>query len=337
MADTISTSTLLSTSQMLPGAKRRNTYAVLRSLVNAVTSNDVVSGIEAEAGAIVINFPAMPDTIELTRKAHYYNAVTSPITPDGFHVYQSTEPLSIPVSFTLSAFDDEYCRPDIGPIMLLSLAAKLHALALPIAASGATREQQMAPEPQQPPVATGGSEAAVRTGAATSGTAVNAIGVNNFITPNIDKFYFPPACALQIIFAQLGSSQGQTRFSNGIQPLGINCVGFINEVRVVFKGPWLQGSFGSDGARNMPSSATYSFTFVHQPGYTNNVLGQNFTRNLGGRTAPRLVSTTALDIYRRLYNTIDISNNVTYAGILSDDITGSSSTETVRAAMGPID
>lgn len=328
MADPVTTSSILSAAQMLPDARRRNTYAVLRSLTNATVERDVLGGIDSTSESIVINFPAMPDTIELSRRANYYNAVTSPVTPDGFHVYQSTDPLSIPVSFSLNAFDEEYCRPDIGPVMLLSIAAKLHALAMPIAASDATREQQLAEVRERPGVANGASESANRQAQGWQ------IGTGSFATPNINKFYFPPACALQIIFAQLGSSQGQTRFSNGIRPLGINCVGFISEVRVVFKGPWLQGSFGSDGARNMPSSATYSFTFVHQPGYTNNVLGQDFTR---GGTAPRLISTTALDIYRRLYNTIDISNNVSYAGLDAAEITGSSvaTAPQVQAAATP--
>jgi hypothetical protein len=315
---------IFNSSVNLPVAKRRQTYAVLRALSNTQVSEDVIGGIAAtETDNIIINFPMMPDTIELTRRAHYYNAVTSPVTPDGFHVYQSTDPLSIPISFSLNGFDEEFCLADAGPIMLLALAAKLHALALPIAASDATRWQALAAIPENS-VAGGQTDAQLR-----QQPQGLAIGLGQHAVPNSSHFYFPPACALQVIFARLGSGAGQTRFSHGIQPLGINCVGFVSDVRVVFKGPWLQGSFGSDGARNLPSSADYSFTFVHQPGYTNYVLGSDF----GAK--PTVISTTALDVYRRLYNTIDMSHSVTYAGLSAAEIQGTMETAVRPVAVTP--
>ncbi len=301
----------------LPNPRRRRTYAVLRSLVNvakvtdtgALDQRSILAGEDEAAGQIVINFPTMPETIELARRANYYNAVRSPITPDGFHVYESTEPLTIPVTFNLSAFDDDYCPAEFGPLILLSIAAKLHALALPIAASPGARTQNLAPVQAAAPVPNGSSEAELK------GIRV---GTGVYQAPSTGNFYFPPACALQIIMAQVGGGVGQPQASNdGVRSLGINCMGFVSDVRVVFKGPWLQGSFSNDGARNMPSSAEFSFTFVHQPGYTNNVLGSNFSGNKN--QSPALITTTARDIYNRLYNTIDISNSVTYAGLLAAD------------------
>ncbi len=51
----------------------------------------------------------------------------------------------------------------------------------------------------------------------------------------------------------------------------------------------------------MPSEAEYSFTFVHQPGHTN-VLG-----NLG--VGSSVITTSARDIYQRLYNTAGLGSN----------------------------
>lgn len=288
--------------------RRPQTFAVLKSLVNVANfeSTNFLAGETEAAGQVVINFPCMPDTLELARRANYYNAVQSPITPDGFHVYKSTDPLTIPVSFTLNAFDTDYCG-EAGPLVLLSIAAKLHALAMPIAPSKDTTA--LAPYNPASPPPNGATEASQRQDNSLQ------IGSGNFEVPAKSHFFFPPACALQIVLAQVGGGPGQTALSNdGIRSIGINCVGFITDVRVVFKAPWLQGSFSSDGVRNMPSAAEYHFTFTHQPGYTNNVQGGNFSG-----AAPTLITTTARDIYERLYNTIDIRNNVRYAGLLDAD------------------
>ncbi len=290
----------------LPNPHRRRTYAVLRSLVAMTRDSVGVAGATESRGQIVINFPTMPDSIELSRRVNYYNAVKSPITPDGFHVYESTDPLSIPITFTLNAYDDDFCTEQFGPLILLTMAAKLHALAMPIRSGDRNTRLASAPSVAASDVPNGASDAQVR-----SNTL--RIGTGDFTSsPALDHFFFPPACALQVIMGQVGGGTGLTDASNS-GSLGLNCVGFVSDVRVVFKGPWLQGSFSDDGARNLPTEAEFSFTFVHQPGYTNNVLGANFT-NDGG---PSLITTTALDIYQRLYNTIDISNNVSYAGLLS--------------------
>jgi len=93
----------------------------------------VQSGVaKSSSSMVVINFPSMPDAIDLVRTAEY--RVTSAYQfPDGVHVYKSTAPLKIPFSFTLHAFDREYCND--GPMTLMSVAAKLHSLTLPLNAN----------------------------------------------------------------------------------------------------------------------------------------------------------------------------------------------------------
>lgn len=292
----------------LPNPRRRSTYAVLRSLVNVADTSGFLGGQDEKAGQIAINFPCMPETLELARRANYTNAVATPITPDGFHVYKSTDPLSIPVMFTLNGYDSGYCGA-AGPLILLALAAKLHALAMPIAPS--KDKTVLAPYNPAPPPPNGQTEAAER-----QDNSIQ-VGSGNFETPSKTHFFFPPACILQIILAQIGGGPGQTSMSNdGVRSLGINCIGFVTDVRVVFKGPWLQGSYSSDGVRNMPSQADFHFTFVHQPGYTNNIEGGNFGADKNGT----LITTTARDIYNRLYNTVDINrDDITYASILAAD------------------
>lgn len=300
----------LSPSQ-LATPKRGSTYAVLKSLVNtdsaAPVTQNALPGQQESSGQVVINFPCMPDTIDLARKANYTNVLQTPVTPDGLHLYSHTDPLVIPISFTLQGFDRDYCQ-DAGPYMLLSIAAKLHALAMPIHRGGRL-DRAATSSAAQATVAGGRSAEGFFSGQATAGA------------PLASNFAYPPACSLNIILAQLGSSGGTTNQSNnGAQSLGINCVGFLTDVRAVLKGPWLQGTLGSDGVRNMPSSADYSFTFVHQPGHTN-VIGE-----FGFGTS--VLTTSAKDIYDRLYNTIGLSrlaNNtqIQYSGIDAFEVSSS--------------
>ena len=70
-----------------------------------------------------INFPCMPDSIELARSAEYM-VVPSQVMPDGLHQYKWTNPLVIPFSFKLHAFDEEFC-PN-GALSLLETVALLH-------------------------------------------------------------------------------------------------------------------------------------------------------------------------------------------------------------------
>lgn len=292
--------------------RRATTYAVLKTMVNMGLRDDVrgqLPGQDDASDQIVINFPCMPDTIDLSRRANYKNLLHTPVVPDGLHFYDYTEPLSIPLSFSLHGYDEDYCG-SYGPLMLLSIAAKLHALTLPIRPDD---ERPEAPTLVLTQVMPNGSTDqalldklhAKETADFEEKTTYFRNGVEQKIS-SYARFAFPPACSLNIMMAQLGDVPGSTNASNdGMHSLGINCIGFLTDVRVVFKGPWLQGSFSGDGLRNLPTEAEYSFTFIHQPGYTNNILGSS--------TFP--ITTTANTIYKRLYNTADLSNRVTYAGI----------------------
>ncbi len=296
--------------------QRLRTYAVLKSLVNSesgLPSAGELPGQSESAGQIVINFPCMPDVIDLARRANYKNLLPTAVVPDGYHYYDYTEPLSIPLSFSLSAYDEDYCG-DYGGVMLLSIAAKLHALMLPVVPNGTTLvKTSVAAPPVDQKVAGGGSESKDKNDSQANSAATSdpleSVSQQSFTRTGQTRFAFPPACSLNIMLAQLGGSSGLTNATNdGSRSMGIVCTGFITDVRVSLKGPWLQGSFKTDGLRNLPASAEFSFTFVHQPGYTNNVLG-------GGAA---IVTTSAMDIFQRLYNTADITGNggqLLYAGI----------------------
>lgn len=290
--------------------RRPQTYAVLKSLVNvdtaAPTDSGTLPGQTESSGQIVINFPCLPDTIDLMRRANYTNALPSPVTPDGLHLYNHTEPLAIPVSFSINGFDRDYCQ-DYGPVMLLSIAAKLHALTMPLHRGGLLSVTPLAETVTPQAGGEAVSEPQMRQ-AANNSFEANGVIFNNPTRFDASgrstgaAFAYPPPCSLNIMMAQLGGSQGSVKQSNdGVRSLGINCIGFITDVRVSLRGPWLQGSFGSDGIRNMPSSAEFSFTFVHQPGHSN-VIG-----SYGVGAA--ILTTTARDIYQRLYNTADLATD----------------------------
>lgn len=264
--------------------------------VYSLTPIDTQPGVEND-GQIVINFPAMPEAITLSRVANYVNAARTPATPDGFHYYEGTDPIKIPVKFSLHAFDREFCGPD-GPVALINTAARLHALAMPIVNGSQVRAQSGFNMTPAAPPADGSSDAAVAAKGA-SGAAQK----ESHITPNSDvRWYFPPACRLDIMFASYGGKR-----------LGILCDGFIDQVTVVLRGPWLQGT---DPSRllNLPSFADYEFTFVHQPGYT------NMTRD---GSLNRVYGSSSRSIYDRLYNTVGLVDDaVRVVDINGNSLTG---------------
>jgi hypothetical protein len=253
----------------------------------------------------------MPENFEMARQATYLSTRAMPM-PDGFHTYQYTEPLKIPLRFSLSARDDDYCGQD-GPYALLSLAARLHALVMPI--QNASAQNNASTASAAPPTYSSGEAQLTNYTIAvgTSGAQItNPAG-------NSANVFFPPACVLAIVMAT-GLSQGQ-------RPLGINCRGFVERVNVNFRGPWLQGAFaGSSTLRNLPSFADYEFTFVHQPGYTN-----NYQALSNGYVFP---TTTAADIFNRFYKEGANTNpNVSYAN-LSGAVVGNGGATLVPANDG---
>jgi hypothetical protein len=271
----------------VPG--RRIYSAQLRSLTatTQLTNPDQYS---EEAGVVKINFPSMPEEIDLSRVAEY-TVHSNQALPDGFHVYKQTAPLELQLSFELSAFDREYVLD--GPIGLLTIGAKLHSLTLPILQSvggGATVDLTVPSRPAGEPKKDG-SEAGLEGRAENSNQTGSA---SEFSTQA--PFYFPPACLLDLV---VGYSDGP----------GIRCVGYVSRVSVKLKGPWLTSS--TNAFKNLPSKARYEFTFVHAPSYSN-----SFSKGDFG-TSIQTVQAGAREIFTRFYNTLDMSSraNLSFAGL----------------------
>jgi len=235
----------------------------------------VLSGKSGRAGNsdVSIDFPAMPDAIELSRSANY-QVTPGPVTPDGLHLYNHTEPMQIPISFSLHAFDQDYCKD--GAMTLLSLAARLHALVLPINDGKGAVDVQANPRQAAVPASAGNpktNEAAVAAVAETPPSlSVNSAGYGS-VSP-------PPTCLLDLFYTQDGSP-------------GLRCVGYVKDVKVILKGPFLRGP---NASYNLPSSAEFSFTFVHRPGHSNN---QNYSGNGGTANEFNAYSSSVL---RNFYN-----------------------------------
>src|ERR671925_632338 len=95
-----------------------------------IGGNRVGGGVFQLSDLPAIEFPMLPTKgIELNRVADYEVQSGIPV-PDGIHMYKGTQPLQIPISFSLSIHDEEYCQD--GALSLLMVAARLHALVLPI-------------------------------------------------------------------------------------------------------------------------------------------------------------------------------------------------------------
>lgn len=249
------------------------------------------------SNAVSIDFPAMPDSIELARSAEY-RVLTNVVLPDGVHQYMRTNPLEIPFSFRLHAEDSEYCTN--GALSLLQLSSRLHSFILPIsrgssngsifahAASTVVLKDDTAPQntPAIPAseVSDAGAQEAQATGNANVQTAIT--GANTV--------YNPVACWLHLMFI------------NDDQP-GISCIGYVKEVSVKLNGPWRRSQ---SGGFNLPTSGDFSFTFVHRPGHGNS--------NFANATVPNSVSLQpqayANDVKSRLYNTRNLVLAANYEG-----------------------
>lgn len=242
------------------------------------------------SNAFSIDFPAMPEQIELARTANY-RVQTVPVMPDGVHQYLGTNPLEIPFSFKIHHGDTEYCRE--GPLTLLQIAARLHALVVPLGESqkgvsvknDGPLNDTGGPQPGTPPT---GRDAVVerKSGQASTPQGGNSTGVEYFAdsTNAVDP---PVTVRLELIMSRLDS-------------VGIICTGYVKDVRCVLFGPWLRGP---DSASNLPSAGEYSFTFVHRPGHG------NWFSNTAGASAAVSVQAQAYAqfIRERLYNTRDLS------------------------------
>jgi hypothetical protein len=246
---------------------------------------------EENADQIVINFPNLPEEISLARSAEW-RVSRSPMLPDGFHVYDHTAPLRIPLTFKLHAFEDYAIN---GPETILQIAANLHALVAPII-SGSTSVRATSSSAN----ANGTSASAEASKEASTGSGPTTF--DSVSSVDNQTYYFPPACVLNLMIG-----------SGGPNGLGIVCIGYVENVDVRLKGPWLSSSDAAVN-RNMPSAAEFSFTFVHAPAYTNSGDRLNSDRSF------LLAQVGAQQLRTKFYNTIEVAGalgQVGYHGLLS--------------------
>lgn len=265
----------------------------LPSTTTLAQINDVQQRTRGFNNVISVDFPAMPDTIELARSADYlvnYNIVM----PDGIHQYKGTKPLEIPVSFRLHAMDQQYCKK--GALTLLQLASRLHSFVLPI--STFNKGFQIAPQAAPTTTLEGGgrpADAQLQAGAAQE-QVYGVTGASNAKTGGI---FSPVTCWLHLMW------------TTNDQP-GISAVGYVREVKVQFNGPWLRGP---NSSFNLPTSADFSFVFIHRPGHNNN---QPTSTSQFPRTLSESGQAYADDIKDRLYNTRDLVYAANYQGFASN-------------------
>jgi hypothetical protein len=262
----------------LPNQPKAQLYSLI-SKVTAANGQDGRFVDQERDDQIIVNFPNLPDEIDLMRTSEW-RVTQSPLLPDGFHMYDHTSPLELPFTFKVHAFDDYAVN---GPETILQIAAKLHALQLPIINSrqsgkitrdSGTVEQSGTDSAKQQK----GESPNTQELGSTFAVADGQYGTN---------YYFPPACVLNLMIG-----------SGGPQALGICCIGYVKNVSTKLKGPWLN-SGRADVNRNLPSSGEFAFTFVHAPSYTNSL-------NFDGDNKLLTAQVGAYRMKNSFYNTIDI-------------------------------
>jgi hypothetical protein len=254
---------------------------------------------------LAIEFPCHPKTIELARSATYI-VQPSPFLPDGYHQYMATNPLEIPISFELHAFDRTYCKQ--GALTLLQIASRLHSFILPI--SDKQTLAQVNPQTSQSGVGTHAALNASPTGT----TLFPAQGQNDQGTIN-------PPVTVWLHLVWMGDGQP-----------GISCVGYLKDVKVIFNGPLLKGPGESF---NLPISAEFSFTFVHHPGHNNsfgNIGNPNSTVTIPPSTATGAFATTVRDL---LYNTRSLVKVANYQGLNDSSTNTTPDTSAPATPAGP--
>jgi hypothetical protein len=232
--------------------------------------------------AISVDFPAMPETIELARSADY--AVNwNMVLPDGVHQYRGTKPLEIPVSFKLH-FDDPYCRKLKGALTLLQLAARLQSFILPIS----TFQRGATVIPRVQPTSTDAGKGKPTDPQLSSDSGQQQIFEVSKVSSSKGGSIYPPITAwLHLVWT-----------ANDLP--GISCIGYVREVKTILCGPWMRGP---NQSFNMPTSAEFSFVFVHRPGHGNNF---NFTSSENPPTIAETPQAFADDVKSSLYNTRDL-------------------------------
>ena len=252
---------------------------------------------------ISIDFPAMPDTLELARSTDYI-VKANLVAPDGIHQYQSTKPLEIPFSFKLHALDSQYCKQ--GALTLIQVAARLHSFVLPIStypghtiiAPTAPKVTLVVDKGNGPPVPTGQDKEAAQE-YTSMGNQNNQVAIGGQGAASI---YSPVTCWLHLMW--VGENQP-----------GVSCIGYVKEVKATFCGPWLRGP---NSSFNLPSGCEYSFTFVHRPGHGNS---SPFTSSDTRVTTAETPQTFADDVRNSLYNTQNLVGAANYQGFAGGDYT----------------
>lgn len=277
--------------------RRPSSFPFSGRLIALPTSRSLAVGQSLDLiDQISIDFPAMPDSIELARSAEY-QVLSNVILPDGVHQYKGTRPMEIPFSFRLHSFDQEFCPH--GAYSLLQVAARLHSFILPIDTTG------------------GNVSITAKAGVSGSNTesqqeakAVTPDGGLGFVaTDNKNKIFNPVTLRLELIFT------GQTT-------PGIACTGYVREVNVKLNGPWMRGPGKS---ANLPSSGDFSFVFVHRPGH-----GNRFNINTTNLDLqPQAYAST---VKEKFYNTRSLVQVANYQGL--NDAAGGGITSLPEQATG---
>lgn len=257
--------------------------------------NKILDDVRGFQNIVSIDFPAMPDTIELARSADYY-VNSNIVMPDGIHQYKGTKPMEIPVSFRLHAMDQQYCKK--GALTLLQLAARLHSFILPI--STFTGAVQAVPKADDPNATSGKNDTAQVEHKSEQEQVYTISGANN---PKTGGIFAPVTCWLHLMW------------TTNDQP-GISCVGYVREVKVQFNGPWLRGP---NNSFNLPTSADFSFVFIHRPGHNNSVATQ--VSSQFPETIANSGQAFADNVKNRLYNTRDLVYAANYQGFASGNDT----------------
>lgn len=262
----------------LPNQPKAQLYSLVSRQTQANGDDGRTVGSEAD-DQIVINFPNLPDEIDVMRTSEW-RVTQSPLLPDGFHMYGHTSPLELPFTFKVHAFDDYSVN---GAETILQIAAKLHALQLPIIKSKQTgkitRDSGSVPESST-------DAAKEQRGSSPDQDLGSSITVEGNVYGT--DYYFPPACVLNLMIGSGGPTKA----------LGICCIGYVKNVSTKLKGPWLN-SGRADVNRNLPSVGEFSFTFVHAPSYTNSL-------NFDGDNKLLTAQVGAYRMKNSFYNTIDI-------------------------------
>ena len=246
------------------------------------------------SNAASIDFPMMPkDGIQLDRSANY-DVYPGWGIPDGIHQYKNTEPLSIPISFAVSIHDRDYCPR--GAYTLLQIAARLHAMVLPIGTDESFNVTVGLKKADEKAQLNGAAQPGVKSSQDSTSVERNSAGapfsVGRVANAHI---YAPVSCRLELLYTV---DRGP----------GIVCNGYVKNVSAKLKGPFLRGQGNSF---NLPSAGEFSFTFIHRPGHGNNY--EETSAYFG--TQPHAHA----DIVKNsFYNTRWMTKDVSYRGFLTD-------------------